>query len=232
MELNDMNFDFHIHSVYSHDSMLKPESIIKYSKKKGLAGIAITDHNTILGAKKAELLSSDDFLIIIGAEIKTDVGEIIGLFLNDEIISNDFYEVRDAIKAQGGLIVLPHPFKNEAINLELLKTDVDLVESLNGRIEPELNHKACIFAKKNELPMIAGSDAHTPFEIGAVQNKLQIDELSLEEVRKALLKGMCIPFGTESPFYIRMLSRGIGRYKRDGALGIMNSVYKNMGDVF
>ena len=227
-----MNFDFHIHSVYSHDSILKPEVIIKHSKKKGLAGIAITDHNTILGAKKAKSLSSDDFLIIIGAEIKTDMGEIIGLFLNEEIISNDFYEVRDAIKAQGGLIILPHPFKDEAINLELLTKEVDLIESLNGRIKPELNHKAGILAKKYKLPTIAGSDAHTPFEIGAVQNNLQIDELSSEEVRKVLLKGTCIPFGTESPFYVRMLSKGIGRYKRDGALGIINSVYKNMGDVF
>lgn len=227
-----MNFDFHIHSVYSHDSISKPESIIKYSKKKGLAGIAITDHNTILGAKKAKSLSSEDFLIIIGAEIETDMGEIIGLFLNEEIISNDFYEVKDAIKAQGGLIVLPHPFKNEAINFNLLAKEVDLIESLNGRIKPELNHKACILAKKYERPMIAGSDAHTPFEIGAVQNKLQIDELSSEEVRKVLLKGMCIPFGAESPFYVRMLSRGIGRYKRDGAFAVMNSICKNMGDMF
>jgi predicted metal-dependent phosphoesterase TrpH len=232
MEMIYMYFDFHIHSIYSYDSMLKLETIIKHSKKKGLSGIAITDHNTILGAKKAKSFSSEDFLVIIGAEIKTDRGEIIGLFLNDEIHSTEFNEVRDEIKAQGGLIVLPHPFKNKAVNPELLTKEVDLIEGLNARIKPELNHKACILAKKYGLPIIAGSDAHTSFEIGAVQNKLQIDELSLEEVRKNMLKGTAIPFGTESPFYIRMLSRGMGRYEQDGALGVMKSIYKNIGDVF
>ena len=232
MKRNYMYFDFHIHSIYSHDSILKPETIIKHSKKKGLSGIAITDHNTILGAKKVKSISSEGFLVIIGAEIKTERGEIIGLFLNDEIISNVFYEVKDEIKAQGGLIVLPHPFKNKAVDPELLTKGVDLIEGLNARIKPELNHKACILAKKYELPIIAGSDAHTSFEIGAVQNKLQIDELSSEEVRKILLKGTGTTFGTESPFYIRMLSRGIGRYEQDGASGVIKSIYKNIGDVF
>lgn len=224
-----MFFDFHLHSIYSNDSMLKPESIIKYSIKKGLSGVAITDHNTILGAEKAKLISSKDFVVITGAEIKTECGEIIGLFLNEEIKSNKFSEVKDNIKDQGGLIVLPHPFKSGEVNPELLIKEADLIEGLNARIKHELNYKAYAFAKRFKVPAIAGSDAHTPFEIGTVQNKLPIDELDMEEIRKVLLKGLSIPLGAESPFYVRMLSHGIGRYKRVGILNTVKSICKKIG---
>ena len=77
------------------------------------------------------------------------------------------------------MIVLPHPYKNSAINPELLVKEIDIIEGLNARIKPELNHRARFLAKKYEVPMIAGSDAHTSFEFGVVQNILPINELDI-----------------------------------------------------
>jgi len=222
-------FDFHVHSIYSNDSILKPETIIQYSKKKGLSGVAISDHNTIIGAEKTKSISNKDFLVIMAAEIETEICEIIGLFLNEEVKSNKFYEVIDEIKDQDGMIILPHPFKNSILNPELIIKEIDLIEGLNARIKPELNYKARILAEKFDIPTIAGSDAHTSFEIGTVQNKLPINELNIEEIRTVLLKGLTVCSGMESPGYIRMLSHAIGRYKRGGVFGIMNSIYNKIG---
>ena len=221
-----MLFDFHVHSVYSHDSYLKPETIIKQYAKKGFSGIAITDHNSILGALKTKSISNKSLLIIIGEEIRMEKGEIIGFFLNEKIKSKTFHEVKDEIREQGGLIALPHPFKSNKFNPELFVKEVDLIEGLNARIKKTLNIKACDLARNFGLPIIAGSDAHTSFEIGNVQNKMPIVDFNIEEIRKALTKGLNIPVGSESPGYIRLLSQGLGRYKRSGLSGITKSIYE------
>lgn len=228
LENDPLYIDLHVHSIYSHDSKMKPETIIKRSLKKGLSGVAITDHNTIQGAIVADSISNDDFIIIIGAEIKTEKGEIIGLFLNEEIKSTDFYNVVDEIKGQGGLIIFPHPFKKGIINQEILVKEVDMIEVLNARIKPEMNKKACLLAEKFNIPITAGSDAHTSFEIGMVRNQLPSGELDIEKIRKNLLDGSCIPSGKESSFHVRMLSRGMGRYYRDGMPGIISSICKSI----
>lgn len=227
-----MDFDFHLHSNYSKDSVLTPQKIIKLSIKKGLSGIAVTDHNTIRGGIKTKSISNDDFLVIVGVEIKTERCEVIGLFLEEEIKVRTFNEVIDEIKNQGGVTVLPHPFKKGNLDSKLLtnKTDlmnkIDLIEVLNSRIKPELNQKALNLAQDLKCPMIAGSDAHTPFEIGAVRNKLPIEELDEEKIRKLLIKGDSIPSGSESSFPIQMLSRGIGKYRKERLHGVFKSIRK------
>ncbi|PKP56990.1 MAG: hypothetical protein CVT88_09505, partial [Candidatus Altiarchaeales archaeon HGW-Altiarchaeales-1] len=112
-----MQFDFHIHSMYSYDSISKIPDIIKRARMKGLSGIAITDHETIKGAKIAEKYSNDDFIVIVGCEINTEMGDIIGLFLNEEIKSRKSLSVIDEIKGQEGTVVLPHPFRGHKWNL-------------------------------------------------------------------------------------------------------------------
>ena len=105
-----MKFDFHIHSHYSMDTLTKPQSIVKMARKRGVNGIAITDHHSILGGISARERFGEDFLIIIGAEIFTEVGDLLCLFLNEDIKSRKSLEVLDEVKDQGGLIALPHPF--------------------------------------------------------------------------------------------------------------------------
>ena len=222
-----MNFDLHIHSIYSKDAILKPERIIKIAKKKGLSGIAVTDHDTIKGALKTKSVAFDNFMVIVGAEVQTDKGEIIGLFLNEEIKTREFAEVIDEIKDQDGITVLPHPYRNRRCDPKDLLEMVDLVEGLNARTSKELNYRAQILARNFGLPMIAGSDAHTPFEIGRAQTIIQGREVIFDDIKEYLLKGKAAINGKESPHYLRMLSAGIGRYKKDGMPALMKaSVHK------
>lgn len=162
-----MKFDLHIHSKYSHDSFSSPETIIRLSKRKGLSGIAVTDHNTIEGGLAVkEINNDDDFMVIVGSEIETEFGDILGLFLGHEITSRKFAEVYREIKAQSGLVVLAHPYKKGKVLPENLFKYIDFIEGFNARSPKSLNLKAQELADIHQIPMIAGSDAHLPFEIG------------------------------------------------------------------
>jgi len=193
------------------------------AKKKGLSGIAITDHDTIKGALKTKSVAFDNFMVIVGAEVQTDKGEIIGLFLNEEIKSRKFAEVIDEIKDQDGITVLPHPYKNRQCDPKDLLEMVDLVEGLNARTSKELNYRAQNLAKNFGLPIIAGSDAHTPFEIGQAQTIIQGWEVVFDDIKDYLLKGKVAINGNELSYHLRMLSAGVGRFRRDGAVGLVKS---------
>lgn len=161
-----MIYDLHIHSKYSYDSILTPEMIIKVAKKKGINGVAITDHNSIKGGLKTFKANQDkDFQIAIGTEIKTEYGDIIGIFLNEDIKSRDFLGVIEEIREQGGYSILPHPFRKH-ISPEKLVNKIDLVEVFNARSLKSENMKSHCLAKESNKPITVGSDAHLPFEIG------------------------------------------------------------------
>ncbi len=150
---------------------MEPEDILKTANGAGLDGVAITDHDTIKGGLEASGLKSD-VEVIVGAEIRTNRGEVIGYFLNEEIEKRELFEVIDAIKDQGGTVCIPHPYDFFRIHNLKPAEDVlkaaDCIEVLNSRcIFRAFNNKARKLALKNGLGMTAGSDAHTPSEIGA-----------------------------------------------------------------
>jgi len=169
-----MKYDLHNHTHYSPCSNLKPEILLKLIKKKGMNGIAVTDHNTIKGALKLKKLNKDkDFEVIIGDEVKTDYGDVLTYYIQEEIKSRDFFSVVDEVKAQDGLIAIPHPFRT-SINptlkfrfpIEKIKNKVDAIECFNARMLPGDNRIAQAVAKKLGMTGIGGSDAHFRFEIG------------------------------------------------------------------
>ena len=217
------SYDFHIHSKYSYDSLLSPERIIKVAEKRNLKGIAITDHNTIAGAIKA-LKCKSTLQIVVGAEIKTESGEIMGLFLNDEIGSYSFDEVIDEIRAQDGIVVLPHPYKKGGNPSSDIVSKVDLIEVLNGRRSPELNAKARILAKNSGKPIIGGSDAHLSFEIGKIRTVFNEDINDPNELRELLLRNSASVVGIESPQYVHYPSVFIGTIKTRNFKGLWNSI--------
>ena len=193
-----MKYDLHSHSKYSSDGILDPQKIIKVAIKRGLDGIAITDHNTIKGGLEAKKYENDDFKVIVGSEVMTTKGEIIGLFLSEEIKSKDFHEVIDEIRAQNGLIVVPHPFDEwRSSSFRIQKEDakyIDNIEIFNSRcVEEKYNHKAAEFAKKNNLGATGGSDAHFANEIGHAGIIIEIDD-----IREAILKNDLKVFGKTS----------------------------------
>ena len=195
-------FDFHIHSHFSEDSRMDTRTILRVAKKRGLSGVAITDHNTVKGGLVAKQENSNNnFTVIVGSEIRTDVVEIIGLFLNKTILSTDPHQVIDEIRSQGGITVLPHPFRSfiiphrnqglqRGISEEIMQR-IQLIEVFNARTRVKDNQKARDLASKLKKPMVTGSDAHFYQEVGQVRTSVA-PYTNEEELRKNLVKGKTI----------------------------------------
>jgi len=188
-----IKIDLHVHSKYSYDCYLEPKIIIKIAKKRNLDGISITDHNSLKGSKEAKEIAKD-FLIIDGSEIKTTIGEIIGYGIQEEINSGQsIYETIDEIHEQGGIAIAPHPFDMfRRYNGKNIVKGIDGIEIFNSRcILNFFNYKAVKKAKELNLPMIAGSDAHTTEEIGKAFTLFD----SNSDIIKMIRKGLCKPQG-------------------------------------
>ena len=166
----------HTHTKYSpRCGVVEPEDLVKMAISKGLNGIAVTDHDTIKGAVAAKRFETPDFEVIVGCEIKTTNGELIGLYLQEEIISRTPMEVIQEIHDQGGIVVVPHPFDRfrsaRFDNISKYLKDIDAIEVFNSRcISDESNILARDFAtkygKRYHLSMVGGSDAHYLNEVG------------------------------------------------------------------
>ncbi len=167
--------DLHMHTNWSHDCAMDVPAILDRAEEEGLGAIAITDHNVFGGALEAVEAARDRELIVIpGEEVKTDgQGEVIGLFLQHEIARGmPFADTVSAIRAQGGIVYLPHPFdRMHAIpfpaTLHRHLAEIDVLEVYNARLLLEgYNDEALRFARKYRLLQGAGSDAHVLQGIG------------------------------------------------------------------
>jgi predicted metal-dependent phosphoesterase TrpH/glycosyltransferase involved in cell wall biosynthesis len=167
--------DLHMHTHWSHDCSIPVQDLLDHAEAIGLGAIAITDHNRFGGALEAvELARGRPLTVIPAEEVKTDgQGEVIGLFLEEEIPRGlSFGETIEAIKAQGGLVYVPHPFdRMHAIpsprTLHRHLADIDVFEVYNARLLREsFNVEALRFARKYDLTMGAGSDAHVLQGVG------------------------------------------------------------------
>ncbi len=167
--------DLHIHSSFSFDSFLKPSVIINSALRKGLDFVAITDHNTIQGGLEASKATTS-LKVIVGAEIKTEKGDILGLFLKKEIKSRKASEVMREIYQQGGIAILPHPFKKE---LKFCKDELVKFDALeiNARMSHSSNERVVKLAKELGKKVVAGSDAHFSWEIGKGLNYLSSENM-------------------------------------------------------
>jgi predicted metal-dependent phosphoesterase TrpH/glycosyltransferase involved in cell wall biosynthesis len=167
--------DLHLHTSWSHDCQISIEELLDHAEEQGLGAIAVTDHNVFGGALEAvEAARTRDLVVIPGEEIKTDgQGEVIGLFLREEIPRGlSFDETVAAIKAQGGIVYLPHPFDRlhaipDPATLHRNLAQLDVLEVYNARLLFEAyNDEALRFARKYGLAMGAGSDAHVLQGVG------------------------------------------------------------------
>ncbi|MEM3365463.1 MAG: PHP domain-containing protein [Candidatus Methanomethyliaceae archaeon] len=203
-----MYIDFHIHTKYSFDAFLEPKTLVKQALKRGLSAIAVTDHNTVRGSLVtiSEAKMVRDLVIIPGVEVKTDVGDVIGLYVQDEVKAKDFITVVEKIRRQGGLVVLPHPYRGHKGITEKLAAYVDVIEVLNARDSRHNNLKALALAKNLGKPSICCSDAHFSFEIGRMKTKFHLGTSSLEELREFILKGDREFVGKESEFIVHGLT--------------------------
>ncbi|MFQ6121934.1 MAG: PHP domain-containing protein [Dehalococcoidales bacterium] len=164
--------DLHIHTEYSMDCTTPLEKIINRCLELGINCIAIADHGTIEGALKMQSLAP--FTVIVAEEMLTPHGEIMGIFLKEAIPSGlSIEQTISRIRAQGGLVCIPHGFdifRPSALGskiVEELAEQIDIMEVFNAR-SPLLRSsaKALAFAQKYDIAKSAGSDAHTVDEIG------------------------------------------------------------------
>ncbi len=208
-----MKYDLHSHSKYSSDGILDPRKIVKVAIKKGLCGIAVTDHNTIKGGLKAKEYETDNFKVIIGSEVMTSKGEVIGLFLSEEIKSKDFYDVIAEIKSQSGIVVLPHPFDEWRYASFPAKEDVkyiDNIEIFNSRcVKEKYNLNASKFAKKYKLGVTGGSDAHFANEIGHAGIIVET-----EDIYEAIMKNNLQVFGKKSTSLNHVFTKLLKTWKK------------------
>jgi predicted metal-dependent phosphoesterase TrpH len=167
--------DLHLHTEWSHDCSIPTEDLLDHAEEIGLGGIAVTDHNVFDGALEAvELARGRDLVVIPGEEIKTDhQGEAIGLFLEREIPRGmPFSDTIAAIREQGGLVYLPHPFDRlhaipDPATLHRHLAEIDVFEVYNARLlRDSFNDEALRFARKYRLLHGAGSDAHVLQGVG------------------------------------------------------------------
>lgn len=175
-----INVALHVHTLYSPCAETRLEDIEEYCKANGVDAISITDHDTIAGALQLKAVSPN-LRVIVGEEIKTAQGEIVGLFLQHEIAPGlDALETCDLIKQQGGLVYIPHPFDPFKINrlkrwklMEVLDL-VDIIEVYNAKlITPLYNMAARHFAEKHGKAGAAGSDAHYLKAIDVCVNEME-----------------------------------------------------------
>jgi len=192
--------DLHVHTIYSHDSLITPKNLVFYAKKRGLTAVAITDHDTIEGALK--IAKETDFLIIPGIEVSSRSGHIIGLNLQEPVpkgLSPD--ETVDKIHEAGGIAVACHPFAffKGALGKHT-SAKFDAIETINASafLFNRCTKKAQEIAARFGLSRVAGSDAHYGPAVGYAYTLIDA-EPQVEAISKAITKGLCQPFGKPIP---------------------------------
>ena len=188
-----MRVDLHTHTHYSPDSILSPRRFVEACQRKGITCAAVTDHKTIRGALAVQELA--DFRVIVGEEIQTAAGQVLGLFLEEEVrpgLSPE--ETIERVRAMGGLVGVPHPYDRLGLALRhdeivRLLPQIGFMEVLNARVLfPGINEKARRLARGLGLAASAGSDAHSPWELGRAYVEMPEFE-GPEDFLEALRKG-------------------------------------------
>ena len=209
--MSKIKVDMHTHSEYSPDSRTRLASQAAAIKAAGLDVVCATDHNTIEGALRLRELA-DGFRVIVGEEVSSRDGEIIGLFLDKPVPRGLSAEETIArIRDQGGLVSVPHPFsRNRRFHLrrsvlERVWKDIDCIEVFNAREAfTRDNVRAAAFAREKGLPGAVGSDAHRASEIGRAW--VEVEEFAgREDFIAALREGSVI--GKLTGNYIHVLTR-------------------------
>ena len=190
--------DLHVHTEFSFDCTTPLEKLIQRCLKQNIGCLAVTDHNTIQGAVKVKEMAP--FKVIVGEEIKTREGDLIGLFLQEEVPPGlSVVETAKLVKEQGGLVSLPHPFDrfrgsamSEKGMAELLPL-TDVIEAFNARNTlPSADRKAGELASTHGVALCAVSDAHSLGEIGKAYSLVPDFNYGPRDFLEALRQGNLI----------------------------------------
>jgi len=198
-----IRIDFHVHTNSSLDSTIKPEELAGKAKQLGIVP-AVTDHSTTASWEKME---STGAVFIRGEEVRTTSGDLVGLFLTEEIQPKlSFEETVDKIRGQGGLVYLPHMYDTTRYGCgDEYAHLVDIIEVFNARcMGGRFNERAAEAAGKLGKPGAAGSDSHFLLEFGTTYNEMpEFDMESPAELMRILKSGRMKMAGKNAPPYVR-----------------------------
>ena len=203
-----MKLDLHIHSQYSEDAFGSPKEIMKSVKKKGLQGMAITDHNTVKARQNVLALNSKDFIAIPGIEISTKDGHLLGLNVSNSIPSKlSVQETVELVYDDGGIPIVPHLYRNmsgiKPEKLSLIQNKITAIEVFNGCSQLKTNLKTGELAEQLNLGGTGGSDAHDPRYAGLAYTTVDATDTSIDSVLDAVEQRQTWGEGTTLPFSYR-----------------------------
>lgn len=192
-----LQVDLHLHTFFSGDSTISPKLIVdQLNAHRSIKGVAITDHNTLEGYYRVCKLvkAYEDLTIVPGIEISTDKGDIIVLGVEEKpTYPVSLNSVRDFAKENGGVVVVPHPYRSLGIADFAMHVDAHAIEILNPTATPKENMLAQKLAKTLHLPGVAGTDAHKAEEMWTVLTQLEAQpnaESVLEAIQHGLVKAV------------------------------------------
>ena len=203
-----LKLDLHLHSKYSDDGMGSPREIIQLIKKKGLDGLAITDHNSIEGSLKALKIAPKDFIVIPGIEVSTTDGHILGLNIKENISKSlSIEETVEKIIEIGGIPIVPHLFRNMSgikdENLKKIHKKIPAIEVYNSCSLPKTNIKTAKIAKKYNLGGTGGSDSHDLLYAGYAYTIVDTTDKTIDSIISEITKKKTWGEGINMPLLYR-----------------------------
>ena len=196
-----IRIDLHVHTRHSHDSAAPVESVLQRCRDSGLGLVAVTDHDNIRGGLEARERAAG-FPVIVGEEIKSSKGDIIGLFLEEPVPPRlSPLETVKRVKDQGGLVGVPHPFdriRPTAMGLKGILEILPLVDFLEGYNAHTFlsrdNRRGVEFAVEHSLPVVASSDSHSALELGRTYTEVLADGMdgTPDGLMRAIRAGTCV----------------------------------------
>ncbi|MDD1766511.1 MAG: PHP domain-containing protein [Candidatus Methanomethyliaceae archaeon] len=200
-----LKLDLHVHTNASEDGVSTVYDVIRSSKKKGLDGIAITDHDIPLTEERAAKMSQDnDILLIPGVEVSTDAGHLIILNPRQNFpVDSPFLETVKSALSEGSILIIPHPTDplSHGIGEKAIRSTLSFslpLEVMNASTLNRYNKSARKLAKLLALPVVGGSDAHIETAVGDAYTVVETQTRSVEAILKGIKNGKTSAYGTET----------------------------------
>ena len=214
--------ELHTHSAHSYDGRDPVEDLLERAAAADLDAIAVTDHDTVAGGREvADLAPEYGLLGIPGVEVSSEAGHVLALGVDRDLSAGlPFAETVQRIRDAGGIAVVPHPFQKARsgvlanISRAELADHADAIEVYNSRLlTGRSNRKAARFARREGIPMTAGSDAHIGEMVGRATTTVAATDRSVEAILSAIEAGETTVEGTRTPWRIsfRQAAGGVKR---------------------
>lgn len=201
--------DLHVHSVGSYDGKASVEEILDAAEDAGLDAVAVTDHDEIeQSLEAAERAGERGIVGVPGVEVSTEDGHLLALGVEDRPSPGEsISETVERVRELDGAAVVPHPFQRMRHGVGAVE-DIDAVETYNSRLLTGIaNKRARRFAKKNDLPQLAGSDAHIAEMVGRAYTLIDAEH-NADSVIEAIKDGRTETHGRRTPITMSLRQFG------------------------